>query len=76
MRPCPDIQGQIQLTTDSSSRAVEGSSFVAQDLRLAALDHALGVMERCEEAFGDDGLKILGLCLIAGNQYTLHLFDF
>ncbi|KVL85535.1 hypothetical protein [Burkholderia ubonensis] len=63
------------LITDTSIRQVEGSNFLAQDIKLAALDHALHVMARCGEVFEDDGLKILALCLTAGNQLTLHQYE-
>lgn len=63
------------LITDSMAQPVEGSNFVAQDLKLGALDHAVRVIAQCVEVFGDEGLKILELCLIAGNQYALHQFE-
>jgi|GEM_PF-2151135 len=61
--------------SDSLAQPVEGSNFLAQDLKLEALDHAVSVLKRCEDVFGEDGLKILELCLIAGNQYALHQFE-
>ncbi|MEX3968632.1 hypothetical protein AB4Y42_41935 [Paraburkholderia sp. EG286B] len=63
------------LITDNAAHPVEGSNFLAQDLTLDALDHAVDVVTRCTERFPDDGLKILELCLIAGNQYALHQFE-
>jgi hypothetical protein len=61
--------------TTTQGDAVKGSKFVAQDLNLGTLDHAVHVMERTDAVFGKDGVKILALCLTAGHQYGLHQFE-
>ncbi|MGF6647117.1 hypothetical protein [Paraburkholderia sp. GAS82] len=61
--------------TTPQGHATEGANFLAQDLKLGVLDHAVRVMERSDEVFGEDGLKILALCLTAGHQYSLHQFE-
>ena len=62
------------LITDSLAQPVNGLNFLARDLQVDVLDHAVRVIAQCEELF-DDGHKILELCLIAGNQYALHQFE-
>ncbi|MFM0648088.1 hypothetical protein PQR14_27535 [Paraburkholderia bryophila] len=69
-----EYQGRLVIT-DTMARPMTGSSFLAQDLKLSALDHAVHVMTRCGEVFEDDAVKILALCLTAGNQLTLHQYE-
>lgn len=73
---CKAVESQGDwLITDSVGRPVEGSNFLAQALKLGALDHAVHVMARCGEVFAGDGDKILALCLTAGNQLSLHQYE-
>lgn len=73
---CKAVEDQGRwLVTDSVARPVDGSNFLAQDIKLGALDHAVRVMTRCGEVFGGDGVKVLALCLTAGNQLTLHQYE-
>jgi hypothetical protein len=68
-------EGGTWKVTTPQGHATEGSDFLAQDLTVDVLDHAVRVMAHSDEVFGKDGIKILALCLTAGHQYSLHQFE-